>query len=68
MKSLKVYYADVPNMGDILNKLIVENLFGFNAIRRTYLTGELSAIGSGLGQFTYHGGFIFRLIQKVSGK
>lgn len=67
MKSLKVYYADVPNMGDILNKLIVENLFGFNAIRRTYLTGELSAIGSGLGQFTYHGDFIFRLIQKVSG-
>lgn len=66
-KTLNVYYADVPNMGDILNKLIVEELFGYRVKHHTYLTGQLSAIGSGLGQFTYHGGIIFRIIQRISG-
>lgn len=51
-KSLNVYYAKVPNMGDLLNVAIIERLFGYKVHRHTFLTGELSAIGSGLGQFT----------------
>ena len=67
MNKLKVYYAAVPNMGDMLNKLIIEQLFGYSVKRHTYLTGQLSAIGSGLGHFTYHGNILFRIIQRVFG-
>ena len=65
--SLNVYYARVPNMGDILNAMVIENLFGFKVKRHTYLTGELSAIGSGLGQFTLHGNLVFKAVQKITG-
>ena len=66
-KALNVYYASVPNMGDILNKMVIEDLFGFKVRHHTYLTGELSAIGSGLGQFTLHGNYAFQLVQKICG-
>ncbi len=52
-KKLNVYYAKVPNMGDILNKDIIEKCFGYEVKRNTYLTGEISGIGSGLGNYTY---------------
>lgn len=51
-KKLKVYYADVENMGDLLNPLLIKECFGYETVRRTYLTGRLSGIGSGLGNFT----------------
>lgn len=66
-KVLNVYYANVPNMGDVLNAMVIEELFGFRVKRHTYLTGELSAIGSGLGQFTLHGNFAFQLLQRCFG-
>lgn len=66
-KTLNVYYARVPNMGDLLNKLIIEELFGYNVSQHTYLTGEISAIGSGLGQFTLHGNILAQYIQKIVG-
>lgn len=66
-KLLKVYYVTFPNMGDILNEMIIENLFGFKVKKHTPLTGELSAIGSGLGLFTLHGGLRSRLKQKFYG-
>ena len=66
-KSIKVSYANVPNMGDVLNVLVIEDLFGFKVIRRTHHTSELSAIGSGLGQYTYHGAMVSRLIQRLYG-
>lgn len=66
-KSLKVYYAKVPNMGDILNVMIIEDLFGYKVERRTYLTGELAAIGSGLGQFTLRSNPLFALAERVLG-
>lgn len=52
-KKLRVYYAKVPNMGDMLNKDIIEKCFGYEVVRRSYLTGKLSGIGSGLGNYTY---------------
>ena len=36
-------------MGDRLNKMIIETLFGYKVKQHTFLTGELSGIGSGLG-------------------
>lgn len=66
-KTLNVYYANVPNMGDVLNVMIIENLFGYRVKRRTFLTGELSAIGSGLGQFTLWSNPFVAFIQRVAG-
>lgn len=56
MKKIKFYYANLPNMGDLLNPLIVKKIYGIDSERHTYLTCELSSIGSGLGQFTFRGG------------
>ncbi len=67
MKKLKVYYANVPNMGDILNVMIVHDLFGYDVQRRTFLTGELSAIGSGLGQFTFRTNPFVAFLQLICG-
>lgn len=53
MKKLRVYYANVPNMGDLLNRDIIKKCFGYDVVRNTYLTGEISGIGSGLGNYTY---------------
>lgn len=50
---LKVYYANVPNMGDILNRDIIKKCFGCEVVRRSYLTAQISGIGSGLGNYTY---------------
>lgn len=52
-RKLSVYYAKVPNMGDLLNRDIIQRCFGYEVVRHTYLTGRLSGIGSGLGNYTY---------------
>lgn len=66
-KSLNVYYAKVPNMGDLLNVAIIERLFGYKVHRHTFLTGELSAIGSGLGQFTLRNNPFVAMAERISG-
>lgn len=65
--SLNVYYAKVPNMGDLLNVAIIERLFGYKVHRHTFLTGELSAIGSGLGQFTLRDNPFVAMAERISG-
>lgn len=64
---VRLYYAKLRNMGDLLNPLILRRCFGLESERRPFLTGELSAIGSGLGQFCYHGGTLMRTRQLVNG-
>ena len=66
-KPLKVYYAKVPNMGDKLNVLLLEQLFGYKVERHTFLTGELGAIGSGLGQFTLRENMFLAMAERVAG-
>ncbi len=66
-KELKVYYARVPNMGDKLNALLIEQLFGYKVCQHTFLTGELSAIGSGLGQFTLRDTPLLAMAERVAG-
>lgn len=48
---LKTYYADVPNMGDLLNELLIRNVFGYDLERHKPATAELSVIGSGMDCF-----------------
>lgn len=66
MKKVKFYYANLPNMGDLLNPLLVKELFNLDSERRTYLNCELSGIGSGLGQFLTGGSKVLRALKKVS--
>jgi len=65
--TLKVYYANVPNMGDKLNVAIIERLFGYKVQQHTFLTGELSAIGSGLGQFTLRDNPLVAAAERMAG-
>ena len=67
MKSLNVYYAKVPNMGDMLNKDIIEKCFGYRVVRNNYLTGKVSGIGSGLGNYTYEDEKWKNVLKAVSG-
>ena len=66
MKKIKVYYAKVPNMGDLLNKDIIEKLFNVKVIRRNYLFGTISGIGSGLGNYTMEGPIWKKVLKKIS--
>lgn len=67
MKKVSMYYANLGNMGDQLNKLIVEELFDCEVKRHTYLTGKISGIGSGLGQFTLHGNWAMIIAERLAG-
>ena len=66
-KTVKLYYAKLANMGDLLNVLIVEKCFGYRVERHSFLTGELCAIGSCLAQYTLHGSLPMRLRQRING-
>lgn len=64
---MKVYYTKLANMGDRLNKLIIEQCFGYPVERSSFLDGELCAIGSCLGQYTLHGTSLMKLQQRLNG-
>lgn len=66
MKKIKMYYAKIPNMGDELNKDIVEKLFGLKVARTNYLFGKISGIGSGLGNYTLEGPLWKRILKVIS--
>lgn len=66
-KKLNVYYAKVPNMGDLLNIDIIEKCFGYTVKRNTYLTGKVSGIGSGLGNYTYEEERWKNVLKAISG-
>lgn len=66
LKKIKVYYAKVPNMGDELNKDIIEKLFGYEVVRTNYLFGKISGIGSGLGNYTLEGPLWKKILKKMS--
>jgi hypothetical protein len=65
--TLKVYHAQVQNMGDLLNEYLIKDYFGYNLVRHNPLTCELSGIGSGLGQFTFSDNLAINIAEKVIG-
>lgn len=68
MTKIKMYHAELPNMGDLLNVLLVKEYFGQDMKRHTPLTADLSGIGSGLGQFTLaENNFLLATVEKVFG-
>ena len=50
-KVIKTYYANLANMGDLLNELLIRNVFGQDLVRHKPSTSELSCIGSGMDCF-----------------
>lgn len=66
-KTVKLYYAKLANMGDLLNDLILRRCFDVEVERRSFLDGEMSAIGSGLAQYMYHGTALMRAQQFLNG-
>lgn len=66
-QNLKVYYSKIGNMGDRLNKLIIEKCFGYSVERCSFLDGEICAIGSCLAQYTLHGSSLMRMQQRING-
>lgn len=67
-RRLRVYYANVNNMGDKLNGLIMKKVFGCEIMRCTPLTCELSGIGSGLGHFMLSDKKHIALAEKCTGR
>jgi hypothetical protein len=49
---VRISYADVPNMGDLLNVLIARDYFNCDVENSSSLKADLSGIGSGLGEYT----------------
>ncbi len=68
MQELKTYFITYPNMGDALNILIFEKVFGYTPVRRTPISCDISGIGSGLGKFCYADKTWLRLAEHVTGK
>lgn len=64
---IKLYYARLANMGDLLNPLIIERCFGCDTVRCSFLDGQMSAIGSGLAMYTLHGTPAMKLRQRING-
>lgn len=51
--SYKIMYPQIPNMGDLLNKDMLEELFNIKVIRKDFKNCNLIAIGSALDQIMY---------------
>lgn len=48
MKEIKVSYAKINNMGDLLNELIIERVFGYKVIHTNSIECQTTGIGSNL--------------------
>ncbi len=66
-KPVRLYYAKLNNMGDLLNPLLITRCFGRPVERCSFLTGDMSAIGSCLAQYCYHGSLPMRAQQFLNG-
>ena len=49
---LAAYYSDIPNMGDQLNPLIIDRLFGYVVVRGSLERSEAFVLGSCLGKLS----------------
>ena len=49
---LAAYYSDIPNMGDQLNPLIIDRLFGYAVVRGSLERAEAFVLGSCLGKLS----------------
>lgn len=67
MKKIKVCYSSINNMGDILNKQVIEKCFNCKVVRRSSITANVSGIGSGLATYRFGENKISNMIKKICG-
>ena len=65
MKKIKLYYANVPNVGDLLNPIIVSHLSNSKVVRSKLYSANMTAIGSTLNNVLLSKRFKTRIIQKT---
>lgn len=63
--SYRIFYPEIPNMGDLLNKCMIEELFGIDVTRGDLRSCNLLAIGSGLDHIMYADDRKTRIRQKI---
>lgn len=61
----RIYYPQIPNMGDLLNKDMLESLFRIKIQRVNYGESNLSAIGSSLSHALYSSQLKVRMKQRI---
>lgn len=64
---ISISYSNVNNMGDALNKDLIEHCFNCNVIRKSPLFAKVSGIGSGLGTYRYGNDLFSNIKKKVFG-
>ncbi len=67
MKKIRVCYSDVNNMGDRLNKELLEHLFNCTVVQSSHYNADLIAIGSGLGTYLLDQSTIKKIKKKLLG-
>ena len=53
MGKVNVFYSEVFNMGDMLNKDLIEKCFKCEVVRKSVYTADIVCIGSGLANYLY---------------
>lgn len=61
----RIYYPQKPNMGDLLNKDMLESLFQIKVQRVNYNESNLIAIGSSLSLALYSSKLKVRIKQRI---
>ncbi len=62
-----ICYSDVNNMGDVLNKNLIEKVFNCKVIRKSHYSADMIAIGSGLKIYLYEKKIIKNIRKKING-
>lgn len=65
--TLKLHYAKLANMGDLLSPMIIEHCFGYKVERSSFLTAQMCAVGSCLAQYKLHGTPLMKAQQTING-
>ncbi len=65
--TLKLHYAKLANMGDLLSPMIIEHCFGYKVERSSFLTAQMCAVGSCLAQYKLHGTPLMKAQQAING-
>ena len=60
-----IFYKNIPNMGDLLNKVMLESLFNIEVNLSTITHSNIIAIGSGLRYTLCYGSYIRQLGHKA---
>lgn len=61
----KIYYPQIPNMGDLLNKDMLESLFNISVIRTGINDCNMLAIGSCLKYLLYSEKFVLSIKERI---